>query len=349
MLFGAVALLSFLALAAIGFVMFAGQPLSLAGLQASVLVKADLKPPGYSLLIAVARLLFSTVNNIAAAPLLAPVGRALILGWIPSAHPYYPALAEQMLPWLVTLALVALTYLSALRAGLRGAACLMPIAFLCGAQAWTIYYGLDDPEHWFQLTAPTLILFLTVVPDAAVTSLLPVWTVLAAAANLAFIALPVATYPLARYETELRREIAPRDLVINFAAFSGQAQGAMFALPGIARFEPDLALRTAPNPAAMLAVMRAAIDACFPRGGRVIVFDLLDRTDWNAPWPALYRAGITKPALRAFFTTNFALRRLPDFGGLKMWQVGPRKLAGQTPPPAAPPAPAPTRPAPAPP
>lgn len=331
LIFGAVALLLFAALACFGFEVFARQPLSIAGLRTSITTNAGLRPPAYAAGINLARLAFGTVNNIAAAPLLAPVGRALISGWIHSAAPFYLGLAEQLVPWLVTLVLLALIYLRSGWACLRGAACLMPLAFLCGAQAWTIYYGLDDPEHWFQLTAPTLLLFLLVFPASFVKLALPVWTALAVAANLAFVAVPVAIYPLHRYEAELAPTFSPRDLVIDFAAFSGQPQGAMLGLPGVPRLEPDLLLKASANNAAVFAAMTTAIDAAFARGGRVVVFDLLDRDDWNAPWPALYRRGMTKPVLRGFFTRHYRIRRLPDMAGMKAWQVLPGRAAAGTP------------------
>ncbi len=325
-IFGAVALLLFLALACFGFIAFSGQPVSIDGLRASVQAKADIKPPNYGLLLDLFRLGFGTVNNITAAPALASVGRAALAGRVHSLAPFYRVLAEQSLPWLLTLVLLALIYVRSVWACLRGAACVVPLTFLAGAQAWTIYYGLDDPEHWFQLTAPTLLLFVLLFPRIMPVWCLPTWSVLAVAANLAFVAVPVASYPLDRYQAEMQARFTPRDLVIAFAAFPGRPYGGVFDLPGVPQLKPDLLLQQFPDTAAFFLAMQQQIDAAVARGGRVVVFDILDQDAWDAPWPALERRGITKPVLFGFFTSHYDVQPLGSMAELKAWELRPRNV-----------------------
>ncbi|MFL5254080.1 MAG: hypothetical protein ACJ8AI_14510 [Rhodopila sp.] len=163
-LFAAVCGMTFLLLACVGYALFTGTVPSLHGFTASVTGKADLKPGGYGIVAGVARLLFGTINNLVLSPDLGSVLRAWILGDVPSLAPYRQVLALQALPWLLTLGLVAMIYLATIRAVLAGVPCLLLTAFLCGAQTWTMYYDLNDPEHWFQLTVPTVSLFLTLLP-----------------------------------------------------------------------------------------------------------------------------------------------------------------------------------------
>lgn len=322
--FGAIALLLFLALACFGFITFSGLPLTLEGLRQSVTAKADLKPPNYALVLSLARLVFGTATNITAAPALNDIGRALISGQAHSAAPFYRVLAEQSLPVLLTLLLLAGIYLRSAIALVRGVACAVPIAFVLGAQAWTIYYGVDDPEHWFQLTAPTVLLFLLLFPMTIQRWLLPLWAGTAVAANLAFVAVPVALYPLDRYQTEMAARFTPRDLVIDFIAFPGRPWGGLFTLPHVPRLEPDALAREIADNTAYFAIMQKHIDDAFARGGHVYVLDVLDPNAWDAPWPELYRHHITKPALFGFFTSHFDIRYVGRMAEVKAWELAPR-------------------------
>ncbi|HEY1934617.1 MAG TPA: hypothetical protein VGG99_21630 [Acetobacteraceae bacterium] len=322
--FGAIALLLFLALACFGFIAFSGLPLSADGLRQSVTAKADLKPPDYALTVALARLVFSTATNIAAAPALSDIGRALISRQAHSVAPFYRVLAEQSLPVLLTLALLAAIYVRSAFALVRGAACIVPIAFLLGAQAWTIYYGVADPEHWFQLTAPTVLLFLLLFSPWMRRWVLPVWAGTAIAANLAFVAVPVALYPLDRYQAELQARFTPRDLVIDFMAFPGRPWGGVFQLPHVPRLELDMLAREVSDNNTYFATVKQQIDAAFARGGHVYVLDVLDPNAWDAPWPELYRHHITKPALFGFFNSHYDVRYVGRMAEVKAWELTPR-------------------------
>lgn len=324
LLFGVIALGLFLACACFGLVMFAHLPLGISGFRMSVIAKSDLKPPNYSLAVSLSRLVFGTANNIASAPALSNIGRALISGQAHSAAPFYGVLAEQSLPWLLSLVLLAIIYVRAAIAQWRGAAIAMPIAFLLGAQAWTVYYGVDDPEHWFQLTAPTVLLFLLLFSSHLQRWLLPLWAGTAIAANLAFVAVPVALYPLDRYQTEMAAHFTSRDLVIDFMAFPGRPWGGLFKLPGVPRLEPDILLRDDPDRAALFAAMQQRIGDAFARGGHVYVFDILDPNAWEAPWPEMYRDHVGKPLLFGFFASHYDIRYLGRMADVKTWELTPK-------------------------
>ena len=319
-LVGAVCGLSFLLIACFGYVLLTGEPLSLAGLTGSVAGKADLRPPSLSLPVQLARVVFGTVNNLVALPELGATMQAWMRGQIPSLSPYarlLPVLGLALLGGL----LIAATYLRTTLLAPRHP-CLVPLAFLCGAQVWTLWYGLNDPEHWFQLTAPTIILFVTLMPARVVRWGLPAWAATATVANLALLAVPVATYPLVRYQAELSGMLRPADLLVSFADYPGHAYVGFFNLPDVRRFRIDTQLQasgaTVQN---TLNAMQDDVEQTLKNGGRVFVADVLSPTDWEAPWMALLGRGLTKPKLQGALLAGHTAQALNDIGGIKLWEL----------------------------
>jgi hypothetical protein len=313
--------LVFLVIVCAGFVFLTGEPLSLAGLTHSVANKADLRPAPVALAVHLARVVFGTVNNLVAAPGLGATAQAWMRGQIPSLQPY-AGLLPVLAVWLLAGLLIAAVYLRTAVALLGGRACLVPAAFLCGAQAWTIWYGLNDPEHWFQLTAPTIVLFLILMPAGVVRLVLPAWTVIATAVNLALLAVPVATYPLARHEAELARMLGPNDLLVLFAAYPGRAYAGFYTMPDVHELPIDLWLRE-PDATVdgVFHKMDATVDQTLQAGGRVVVADILDPLDWEAPWMSLLGQGVTKERLDKALLASRTAVRLDDLGGLKLWEL----------------------------
>lgn len=314
--------LTFLVLALAGYMIFTGLAPTLHDLTASVTDKASLRPPSYGLVAFLGRLVFATGANIAEAPQIGAITRAWLGGAIPSLAPYWQTLLLQAGPLAITLVLLAAIYLVMLRKAVDGVRCLVPAAFLCGAQLWTLYYGLNDPEHWFQLTVPSVLLFLLLFPDRLTHVILPAWAILTAAVNVGGFARPYAAYPVTGARAELRRMFTPNDLLIGFASYAGSPSLFLLQLPDIpqlmldSRFEQDAA------PATFYAETRAAIDAALARHGRVVVFGgVLDPLDWNAPWVDLSGRGITKPALQAFFTAHYMIRPLGSLAGIPAWEL----------------------------
>jgi hypothetical protein len=296
-------------------------PLSRQGFAAALDAKQAVRPTDHSVVNQAARAVFSTVNDFVAAPGLGAVARAWISGQIPTLRPYAPVLLPILLPWAATAAILAATYLRAVAAVLRGRRCLVPIAFLVGALVWAVGYNLNDPEHWVNLTAPTVLLFVTLFPPVAVGVGLPIWSALTIAVNLVLFAIPTATYPLARYEAAMQAQFTPRDLLIHFAAYPGRAYLGFFDLQGLREFKLDLTYEHAPNLAAFFAVLDQAITDTLHDGGRVMVFDVLDGSDWEAPWPTLTVQGLTKDRLYSHLASHFAIVRQPSIADLKVWQI----------------------------
>jgi hypothetical protein len=313
--------LVFMLIICIGYASFTGEPLSLAGLTGSVAEKANLRTAPIPLVIHLARVLFGSVNNLVSVPGLGATTQAWMRGQIGSLHPYAGLLPILGL-WLLGAMLIAAVYLQTLVALLRRRCMLMPVAFLCGAQAWTIWYGLNDPEHWFQLTAPTILLFLMVMPKRAVSVVLPLWAMIAAAANLTLLAIPMATYPLARHEIELAQRLGPDDLLVLFVAYPGRPHAGFFHLPGVRTLPVDVRLSESGKPAnEALADIDAEIGKTLQAGGHVLVADILDSLDWEAPWMSLHGQDVTKREVEQALMHARISKRLPDQGGIKLWEL----------------------------
>jgi hypothetical protein len=323
-MFGAVCALLFLALLEIARLVFFGQFLTPDSFAATVGDKNDLRTGFFSWSDTFGRMVFSTVNNFIAAPDLGPVLRAWIAGQIPSLKPYAGELIEQSIPFLGTAALLAAIYLRGLYLGFRGKPMLMPLAFVLGALAWNGFFNINEPEHWFHLTVPTVALFLFVFPGRFGAVALPLWASLTIALNLALWALPEARYPLKQYQAELRQEFTDKDLLLYFTTYGGGPNLSFFGLS-----TPSLAIddlyEQKPEASAFYAAVEARTDAAFARGGRVVVFQALDPENWNAPWMILTRAGMNKAKLTGFFEGHYRVEPMGEIAETKAWQLLPRQ------------------------
>jgi hypothetical protein len=322
-LFAAICGAAFLLFAAFGYVAFANRALTVQGLLGSVAEKGELRTDFTSVPDSIGRLIFGTANNFIAAPALGSDIRAWMAGFVPSLAPYAKTLAVQIGPWLATLVLIALIYLRSVWRIAAGASGLVALAFLFGATLWAIYYNLNDPEHWFALTVPTVLLFLIEFPARITRVLIVVWAVVTSSVNLTYIGVPVATFPLRAAEAEIRTRYGPADLLVSFAAYGGAAYLGFFQLPGLPRMTLDILYRQAGSRQSFFAAVDKSFTETWQRGGKVVVFDVLDPYNWNAPWFDISARGLTKQALNDFFETHYSVVPLGEIAGLKAWQIRP--------------------------
>ena len=322
--FAAICGLLFAVSIGLSFVLFSDQSLTLQGVSAAVSEKAGLGPQPMTMAVRLARTVYGTANNLVNAPVLGGTLRAWMGGEIPDLRPYYPALAGELVPWLAVLVLIGVVYLLALRGAFRGTVSLMVLAFLAGAQAWTVYYSLNDPEHWFLLSVPTILLFLTVMPAVLTRWLAPLAAILVLGANLWTTALPTTLYPLSRSQAAVARMFGGNDLLVSFAAYPGGPYLGFFELPGIGRLQLDRLLDDNATPEAFYAEVDRRILETLSHGGRVVMFGVLDPESWDAPWPNMTRRGVTKARLLEHFSSTFAVKPLGEIVGLKAWEVFPR-------------------------
>ncbi len=322
---------AFLCLVAFGYVEFARRAPTVPNLLASVTQKEELREAIVSVSDSVGRLVFSTANNFISAPAIGSVMRAWIAGLLPSLGPYEKTLAVQFVPWFATLVMIATIYLRSAWRIAAGATGIVLLAFLCGANAWAIYYNLNDPEHWIALLVPTVLLFLTEFPARLTRILIVLWAIGTASLNLAEVGIPTATFPSHAAEREIRARYGAADLLVTFAASPGTAYLGDFNLPGLHQIKLDQMYRRAGDPAAFFAAVNKSFTQTWQHGGKVVVFDILDPTNWNAPWFDLSLQGLTKQALSNYFYSHYVVVALGTIGGLKAWEVRPAPSRRDTP------------------
>jgi hypothetical protein len=78
------------------------------------------------------------------------------------------------------------------------------------------------------------------------------------------------------------------------------------------------------DPSLFFGAVQQNVDGALARGGRVVVFEALDPTNWNAPWMLLTRDGMQKAKFVAFFDNHYKVVPLGEIAGLKAWQLRPR-------------------------
>jgi hypothetical protein len=313
--------LTFLCIACLGYMALTGQPLTTAGLIGSIASKAELRPASIPPIVYLARIAFGSVNNLVAVPGLGATAQAFMRGQIHSLGEY-----KGLLPilgiWLLAGILIAAIYGRVVYALRQRPPIYVAVAFLIGAQAWTIWYGLNDPEHWFMLTAPTILLFLLTFPQRVVLVALPAWAAVACAANFALLAVPVASYPLEVNQTKLASMLGPKDVLVLFGHYPGRPYAGFFSLVGVRKIPVDTLLE---EPGAVPEEVLKGVDLDLQQtlsgGGRVIVADILDAQDWEAPWMSLVGRGIGKLHIEQAVLHMREAKRLDDLGGIKLWEL----------------------------
>jgi hypothetical protein len=271
------------------------------------------------------RFAFSLINNFAFLPSLGTLGRAWMWGWLPDVQAVLPSLLGQaLLAALVGGLLLAIAIVGA-RQALRNRApgLLSPWAFVLGAAAFSYYYNLNDPEHWFQFTLPVTLLALQLRRRWLDALLLGVALPVLMVVNLAGYGIPKARFALAERQQALQAALGPQGLYIGFAAYPGEPDSSLFDTPGVERFNIDLVQmnETKADTAALLARLDEKVDATLARGGRVLVFRALDDEDWRGPVMQVALAGLPRAKLREHLAARYAISGPIDAGGFAAYEL----------------------------
>ena len=271
------------------------------------------------------RFAFSLINNFAFLPSIGTLGRAWMWGWLPDVKPVLASLLGQAALALLVGGLLLVTFVEGARQALRRAApgLLAPWAFVLGAAAFSYYYNLNDPEHWFQFTMPVALLALQLRRRWLDIWLLGLVMPALLVVNLAGYGLPKARFALAAREQALQAALGPQGLYVGFAAYPGEPDSSLLGTAGIERFNIDLvqANETHADAAALLARLDERIDATLARGGRVLVFRALDDEDWRGPVMQVALTGLPRARLREHLAGRYALSGPVDAGGFPAYEL----------------------------
>jgi hypothetical protein len=271
------------------------------------------------------RFAFSLINNFAFLPSLGTLGRAWMWGWLPDVRAVLPALLGQAALAALVGGLLLVTFVTGARQALRKAepGLLSPWAFVLGAAAFSYYYNLNDPEHWFQFTMPVTLLALQLRRRWLDTLLLGIALPVLLVVNLAGYGVPKARFALAERERALQAALGPQGLYVGFAAYPGEPDSSLLDTPGIERFNIDLVQvnETKTDTAALLTRLDEHIDATLARGGRVLVFRALDDDDWRGPIMQVALAGLPRAKLRDHLAARYVISGPVDAGGFPAYEL----------------------------
>jgi hypothetical protein len=274
------------------------------------------------------RFAFSLINNFAFLPSLGTLGRAWMWGWLPDVQAVLPSLLGQALLAALVGGLLLAIAVAGARQALRNRepGLLSPWAFVLGAAAFSYYYNLNDPEHWFQFTLPVTLLALQLRRRWLDVLLLGVALPVLLVVNLAGYGIPKARFALAERQQALQAALGPQGLYVGFAAYPGEPDSSLFNTPGVERFNIDLVQmnETKADAAALLARLDEQVDATLARGGRVLVFRALDDEDWRGPVMQVALAGLPRAKLREHLAARYVISGPVDAGGFPAYELRPR-------------------------
>jgi len=271
------------------------------------------------------RFVFSLINNFAFLPSIGTLGRAWMWGWLPDVKPVLPSLLGQAALAALVGGLLLATFATGARDALRKATpgLLSPWAFVLGAAAFSYYYNLNDPEHWFQFTMPVTLLALQLRRRWLDALLLGVALPVLLVVNLAGYGIPKARFALAERQQALQTALGPNGLYVGFAAYPGEPDSSLFDTPHVERFNIDLVQmnETKSDAAALLAKLDEHVDATLARGGRVLVFRALDEEDWRGPVMQVALAGLPRAKLREHLAARYVISGPVDAGGFPAYEL----------------------------
>ncbi|MDY0747241.1 hypothetical protein SNE35_22235 [Paucibacter sp. R3-3] len=269
---------------------------------------------------------FSLVNNFAFLPSVGTLGRAYLWGWLADVRPVLPSLLGQALLAAMVGALLLATFAVGARQALKSKAepgLLSPWAFVLGAAAFSYYYNLNDPEHWFQFTMPVALLALQLRRRWLTIWLLCIATPVLLTVNLVGYGIPKARFALAERQQALQTALGMQGLYVGFAAYPGEPDSSLMDTPGLERFNIDLvqANEIKADVDALLAKLDEHVDAALARGGRVLVFRALDDMDWRGPVMQVALAGLPRAKLHAHLAERYVISGPVDAGGFPAYEL----------------------------
>lgn len=293
----------------------------LGGFVRLLLDRGEKWPESGGLAVSLSRGVFGVVQNFVYAGDFGAMARTWMSGDAEALAPARGMLLGLAALFLAAAVLLAWVYGEALLLLLRGRGPAVPWAFLAGALAFAVAWNLNEADFYFQITFPTVAL-MAAAPASTRRGLgEPALLVLVALTVLLGWAVPRRSYPLERYNAELRERLAPGDLTVLWGHWSGGPSLLFMDLRGIERLFPDKLLYTAKDHPAAFRRMERTIDRRLAAGGRVYLFEILDERTWNAPWPTLRRRGITPERMERFFRDRWQVVDRGRPAEIRCWEL----------------------------
>jgi len=170
---------------------------------------------------------------------------------------------------------------------------------------------------------PTLLLMTCVRPAKIMHWAVAGWAILLVGNNVIQHAIPKATYPLARYEEEISATFGKKYLFVHFSTWPRWHDLTQLKLPNIPHWPMDEKLLNDGNTQAVFQSSYERIDDALKQGGRVIIFGMLDKRDWDASWSLFPSKGISKNRLAKFFADRYRVVPIGELARIKAWELKP--------------------------
>lgn len=313
------------AVLAAGYALAGAGPWSAGGFFGFLLAKAALRPPFSGVFESLARGVFGVVQNFVWVGSFGPMLRSLMAGDSSFLPAYLGTLVAGGALFLGAAALLAWIYGGALlRLARRSCVTAVPLAFLLATLAFAIPWNLNEADFYFPLTLPTIALIATAPKSAGRAAVSILLLVLAAGTSIGGWALPKKSYPLSRYNAELRTRFTSRDLVVHWFVYTGGPSVIFLDLPEVPRLALDRAWELRPGQDRFFPGIAGAIDRRLAQGGRVYLFGILDDRSWDAPWPNLRRQGLTPSRLESFFRERYVVADRGEIAEIPCWELLPK-------------------------
>jgi hypothetical protein len=273
---------------------------------------------------AIAQTVFTIANNFVWIDKILPVLRAWVSGDLVFDAGYFMLIVKEAIYVGITLLILFATYALAIMVSPKfQIPVLTPIAFTLGCLVFAFWWNFHEEEFYFQITLPTIVLMSCVLSTRAMHWVVAGWAILLISNNVFEHAIPKANYALKQYEKKISATFGANDLFLHFSTWPGRHDLTQLKLPNIPHWPIDEKLLNAGNAKKAFQSTQEKIEQALKQGGRVIVFRMLDKHDWDAPWSLLPSKGVSKQVLAQFFSDRYSVVPIGELARIKAWELKP--------------------------
>jgi hypothetical protein len=294
----------------------------LAGVMEFVLGKTNVAGTSSGVVESVARAGYGTIMNFVYLENLGPLMRAKLNGQLTDNINIAPLILRDLAFAITAACLLGLIYAASLIQWGRGRPGFATLwSHWLGILIFAMIWNLNEADFFYQLTWPTFAMLLVNPWRRFRISVILLVVPLMFLANVVCWAIPKAKYPFYEYAAQLQRDFGPSDLIVCFRAWPGK-QSMAFFLPHLhdhSVLVVDRELQSAGEKVAFYDELRRQLREQPYR--RIVLFQILDPTDYNAPWPEMYQFGVTKQKLQEFFHEQGKISAINPIAEIPCWEL----------------------------
>jgi hypothetical protein len=301
---------------------FVSEQVEGAGFIEFVLGKKSVAGASTGVVESIARAGYGTIMNFVHLENLGPLMRAKLNGQLADGVNVGPLIVRDLVFAMGAMCLLAPIYVASLIEWWRGRTGYATVwSQWLGIITFATLWNFNEADFFYQLTLPTYAMLLLIPWPRFRTSVILAMVSLVIVANVVFWAVPKARYPFYEYAAQLHRDFGADDLIVCFRAWPGK-QSMGFFLPHLrdhAILVVDRELESTGERVSFYDELRRRLRERPYR--RIVLFRILDPTDYNAPWPEMYQHGVTKQKLQEFFQEQGELSAINPIAEIPCWEL----------------------------